>query len=284
MKKLLIGALTATLMATTGAALSEVKNPSDPAEFRAMFWEFHKKRFPNIDPSEYNMGVYSILPDAREQWEDQMMFPAYEQHISRGEEIWNNTTFPNGKTFADCLGDAKGLRAKYPFYDTEAGQVRVLEQDLIECQKANGVKEPWAWNNADLKAVSAYLSSQSRGMKINVTIDNPGAVEAFNKGKEVWYRKKGQLNMACADCHQYHSGQNARAETLSFGIGKTAHWPVVRYSRGDALVTLHQRFNGCIRSVRGIGYGVHSEEFNNLEFFLAYIDNGIEINGPNLRK
>ncbi|MGC9457509.1 MAG: sulfur oxidation c-type cytochrome SoxA [Halothiobacillaceae bacterium] len=285
MKKILFGALAASVMAASGVAHSEVKDSSDPAEFREIFIQYFEDRFPQIDKSEYNMGVYSLLPDAKAQWEDQMMFPAYEQHIVRGEEVWNTTKFPNGETFESCLGPAKGLRAKYPFFDTEADEVRVLEEDLIRCQEANGVKEPWNAKSKDLKAVSAYLSNESRGMTIDVAMpDDPAAVEAFNKGKEVWYRKTGQLNMACADCHQYHSGQNARAETLSYGVGKTAHWPLVRYSRGDGLFTLHQRFNGCMRSVRAIGYGEYSPEFKNLEFFLSYIDNGIEINGPNLRK
>ena len=52
--------------------------------------------------------------------------------------------------------------------------------------------------------ISAYMAYTSRGNKINVQIpDDPKALEAYERGKKHFYAKRGQLNMACADCHVY---------------------------------------------------------------------------------
>ncbi|MEW5823572.1 MAG: sulfur oxidation c-type cytochrome SoxA [Pseudomonadota bacterium] len=283
MKKYLMSAVIAGLALSAGASYAQPSNPSDPKQFTEEFREFFYKRFPDVPKAEYNMGVYALLPDARAQWEAAEEFPPYMDAVDKGKKLWA-TKFPNGKTYEECLGHpAKGLRAKYPFFDTAASKVRILESDLIACQSANGVEKPMDTKSKDLSALSAYLSYESRGMKVDVSIPNAAAVTAFNDGKATWYRKTGQLNLSCADCHQYHSGQNARAETLSPGIGKTAHWPVFRMSK-DNMVRLQERFEGCVRDTRAAPYKQFGKEFQNLEYFLAYIDNGLEINGPAVRK
>ncbi|MDD3608678.1 MAG: sulfur oxidation c-type cytochrome SoxA [Halothiobacillaceae bacterium] len=283
MKKFVMSAVIAGLALTAGTAFAQPSNPSDPQQFTEEFREYFYKRFPNIPKAEYNMGVYAILPDARAQWEAAEEFPPYMDAVDKGKKLWA-AKFPNGKSFEECLGHpAKGLRAKYPFFDTAANKVRILESDLIACQKANGVEKPMDTKSKDLSALSAYLSYESRGLKVDVSIPNDAAVAAFNDGKASWYRKTGQLNLSCADCHQYHSGQNARAETLSPGIGKTVHFPVFRVSK-DNIVRFQNRLLGCMRDTRAVPFPEFSPQFANLEYFLAYIDNGLEINGPAVRK
>ena len=246
------------------------------------FRDFFFKRFPDIKHDDYIYGVYALNEDARAQFDAMNEFPPYEDTIAKGEKLYS-TKLPNGKSLKDCMGPAEGLRAKYPFYDTATNQVRILEADLIQCAKAYGDEKMFAAKSKDLAAVSAYLSSQSRGEKVNVTIPNDKALAAFEDGKRHWYRKTGQLNLSCADCHQYHSGQKARSEQLSPGVGKTAHFPVWRL-KSDGLVMLNDRFFGCVRDTRALPYKRYGEEFRNLEYFLAYIDNGLEITGPAVRK
>jgi len=113
--------------------------------------------------------------------------------------------------------------------------------------------------------------------------DNPGALDAYETGKQFYYTKRGQLNFACSDCHGISSGQYVRADRLSTGLGHTTHFPVYR-SKVGGMVSLHQRFSGCVRDVRAKPFELQSIEFRNLEYFLAYMSNGFEVNGPASRK
>jgi sulfur-oxidizing protein SoxA len=279
-----------TLLKITAAALAvgltapalHAADAAASAEAQAQeFRDFFFKRFPNIKPADYIYGVYALNEDARAQFETMNEFPPYDEAIAKGKALYSKP-LANGKSLKDCLGDAKGLRAKYPFFDTETNKVRILEADLVQCAQAYG-ETKFDENSKDLKAVSAYLSSESRGMKVNVTIPNEKALAAFEEGKRRWFQKTGQLNLSCADCHQYHSGQRARSETLSPGIGKTAHFPVWRL-KADGLVTLNDRLFGCVKDTRAKPYKLHGDEYRTMEYFLAYIDNGLEITGPAVRK
>ncbi|MEW6692875.1 MAG: sulfur oxidation c-type cytochrome SoxA [Pseudomonadota bacterium] len=279
-----------TLLKITAAALAvgltapalHAADAAASAEAQAQeFRDFFFKRFPDIKPADYIYGVYALNEDARAQFDAMNEFPPYDEAIAKGKAFYSKP-LANGKSLKDCLGDAKGLRAKYPFFDTETNKVRILEADLVQCAQAYG-ETKFDEKSKDLKAVSAYLASESRGMKVNVTIPNEKALAAFEEGKRRWFQKTGQLNLSCADCHQYHSGQRARSETLSPGIGKTAHFPVWRL-KADGLVTLNDRLFGCVKDTRAKPYKLHGDEYRTMEYFLSYIDNGLEITGPAVRK
>ena len=294
MKKLIPSLLIAGIVAGMGSAMAaDVKfnplnNPSNPAEFAKEFRNYFYENFPQIKHNEYNMGVYGFDKDAYSQYKNMMEFPPQDDYIAKGKEIWDTYKLPDGKPLSSCVGDAKGLRAKYPYFNPKDGQVHNLELDLINCQKNAGVPADKVWGPKqgynDLAAVSAYLSSESDGMKIDVKIpDDPRATEAFNNGKGMFFRKTGQLNFSCADCHMYHATQRTRSETLHTGIGNTTGFPVYRYSK-QKMITLNNRLFGCMRDTRTIPYPQYSTQFRDLEYFLAYIDNGQVINGPALRK
>ena len=50
------------------------------------------------------------------------------------------------------------------------------------------------------------------------------------------------------------------------------------------LFPLHGRFAGCVRDVRAKPFELQSLEYRNLEYFLSYMSNGLEFNGPGARK
>ena len=47
---------------------------------------------------------------------------------------------------------------------------------------------------------------------------------------------------------------------------------------------LHRRFRGCNTQVRAEPFEMQSEIYRNLEYFLSYMSNGLELNGPASRK
>jgi len=279
MKKLLTATVVLGLLG--GFALPAQATPQDDlAEFRAYF----KNRFPNTPFNDFINGVYSIDAASREQWEEIEEFPPYELNISKGEELFNKT-FANGKSYADCFPNGgMGIAERYPFFDSATGKIITLEATINACRASNGEK-PLGWQKGAIADVSAYMHYTSRGNIINIQVpqDDAAAVAAYERGKNHFYAKRGQLNMACADCHVYYSGNKIRADLLSPALGQVTHFPVYR-SKWGGMGTLHRRYGGCNKQVRAKPYKPQSDEYSSLEYFHTYMSNGLESNGPGARK
>jgi sulfur-oxidizing protein SoxA len=278
MKKLLTVTLVLGLLGSVTLPL-QASPEQDLKDFRAYF----TKRFPDTPVNDFVNGVYSIDAASREQWEEIEEFPPYELNIEKGEKLFN-TPFANGKSYADCFDNGGiSIAHRYPFFDQESGQVITLEGSINACRAANG-EPPLKWSKGAIADISAYMHYTSRGQVINVVVpDNPGAMAAYERGKNHFYAKRGQLNMACADCHVYYSGNKIRADLLSPALGHTTGFPVYR-SKWGGMGTLHRRYGGCNKQVRAKPHKSQSDEYKALEYFHTYMSNGLEINGPSARK
>lgn len=263
-----------------GVALSALAGPADD---QAAFQKYYESRFPNTPTEDFANGVYSILPEAREQWEAIEEFPPYELAIENGEKLYHSK-FANGKSLADCFGPEGAVRGQYPFWDKDRGMVITMERAVNECREANGEK-PYGWKKGKIADVTAYMSFNSRGQEVKVEIptDDSRALAAYEDGKEHFYTKRGQLNFACADCHLLTAGNLYRADTTSPAFGHATSWPVFR-SKWQSMGTLHRRFAGCHKNIRANPYKAQGTEYSNLEYFVTYMSNGLEFNGPAARK
>ena len=287
MKKLIAAA--AALAVIAGSPLVAKASPEeDRKDFKAHFM----KSFPGVPLDEYTNGVYAINADARSSWEAIEDFPPYDEALIQGEQLFKKK-FANGKTYADCFPNGGiGIRQNYPYFDSESGDVKTLEQEINECREANGEK-PLKWKKGKLAAISAYMASTSEGKELNVEVpDDPRALDWYNKGKEFYYTKRGQLNMSCANCHFDNPGKLIRADTLSPALGQPTHFPVWRLkwaaknnsSDLAGLGTMHRRFGGCNKQVRAKPFAAQSEEYKALEYFLTYMSNGVPVSASRTRK
>jgi len=119
--------------------------------------------------------------------------------------------------------------------------------------------------------------------KINVKVPNDAkAIAAYNRGKKFYWAKRGQLNMACADCHYYYAGSKIRANILAPTYGQTSGFPVYR-NKWAGMGTLHRRYGGCNKQVRAKPFKAQSDEYKALEYYHTYMSNGLEVNGPSQR-
>jgi sulfur-oxidizing protein SoxA len=276
MKKALLIALSlgVSVTATTTMAANV-----DPETDRAQQVDYFKAKLPKVDVADYKDGAYIYSADKKSQWEAIEEFPPYTDAVDAGEAAWNK----DKAVFEKCFGsDVTQIRAKYPYFDDASNTVVTLEGAINKCRTDNGLKE-YKWEKGDLANVSGYLAYQARGQQINVKIDSEGAKAAYNKGREIYLTPRGQLNLSCAKCHTYNSGRLARSNILSPSVGHTTHFPVYR-AGNQFLSTLHNRYVGCMKNMRATPFKAQSEEFKNLEFFEAYISNGLEINGPGYRE
>jgi sulfur-oxidizing protein SoxA len=257
---------------------------ADPEADRLALVRYYQKQFPNIEMQEFANGLYAFDENAREQWVEMEDFPPYEIAIEDGEALFN-TPFANGTRYADCFeNDGISVRQGFPHFDSDSGEVITLELAINLCREANN-EDPLPYLEGDLVAISAYMSYASRGSEVSVVVpsDDPRALEAYESGKQFYYSRRGQLNFACSSCHLQSAGLSLRADPLSTSIGQATHWPVYRSSWGD-VGTLHKRFRECNVQVRARPLAAQSVEYRNLEYFLTYMSNGFEFNGPASRR
>ncbi|MBJ41620.1 MAG: sulfur oxidation c-type cytochrome SoxA [Gammaproteobacteria bacterium] len=256
---------------------------ASPEDDLTDFQNYFKNKFPNTEFSDYKNGVYSIDSSSREQWESIEEFPPYEINIEQGEELFN-TPFKNGNTYASCFkNNGIGIRQNYPYFDEDKDEIITLELAINNCRKKNGEKPLSYYRGGPMADISAYMAYTSRGKIIDIKIPNYKAEEAYEAGKKLYFTKVGQLNFSCADCHVYYPGTKLRADITSPAIGHPTHFPVYR-SRAGRMVTLHERFAGCLNRIRAKPFKAQRDEYKNLEYFLTYMSNGLEINGPGSRK
>ena len=263
------------------AALAQAAGP-DPEAERQRLVQIFSQRFPGVPLEDYVYGAMITNPDARAQYDQIMEFPPFIGDIEAGRRIWD-TPFRNGRRFADCFADGgHNVVGNYPYYDAAAGRVITFEAALNRCLKDNGEPEMAYGQRSPMGVLTAYARTLSDGMRMNVKVDSPAARAHFEAGRELFFRRIGQLNAACAGCHLHHAGSTMRMEIISPALGHATHWPIFR--GGEELMTFQGRFKRCMEQMRAVPFGYDSGEWNDLEYFLSYLSNGIPLKSSVMRK
>jgi sulfur-oxidizing protein SoxA len=254
---------------------------ASPAKDRTALIKYYKKILPDIKFHDYIYGALAMNPDAKAQYDDIMAFPPYAIDMDKGKSMWE-TPFKNGKKFSSCFKHGgKNVAGNYPYYDNAAGHVVTFENAINACLKKNG-EEELEYGGKQMGLLTAYARSLSDGMKVNVKVNGKGALAAYEMGKKYYYKRNGQLNFSCASCHVQSAGKFIRSDQLSMMIGQASHWPEFR--GGTDIVTLQDRFKQCQKNMRAKPLKANSEDYNNLEYFLTYMSNGMPMLTPVFRK
>lgn len=259
-------------------------NYGSPEQDRQAAQYYFTERFPTLKLQDYADGVYALDPIARDSWRAIQEFPPYEPALEEGERLFKQA-FKNTRHYADCFpNQGIAIAQNYPFWDVQKGSVVTLEQAINDCRQQNA-EAPLPYQKGPIAKILAYMAWTSRGKLINtqVPIQDPRALKAYEQGKAYYYKRQGQLNFSCANCHTQNAGKYLRSEMLSPMLGHTSHWPTYRLAWGE-LGTLHRRFLDCLELLRIPLIPAQSEELRNLEYYLSVISQGIALNGPNIRK
>jgi sulfur-oxidizing protein SoxA len=228
-------------------------------------------------------GYVFAAPETREMMDDDFNNPSF-LWVERGEMLWSAIDGGAGKSCESCHGDArttmKGVGAIYPKYDERVGKVVTLEQRIDMCRLDRMQAEAFPWESEQLLGLTAFVKLQSRGMPVNVAAD--GSARPFwEKGKEFYYQRRGQLDVSCANCHEENAGKHLRTELLS--EGHSNGFPLYRL-KWQGFGSLQKRIAGCNEEIRAQPYPLGSDEYTNLELYLAWRGNGLPVETPAVRK
>jgi len=139
--------------------------------------------------------------------------------------------------------------------------------------------KPFKFESKELLGMTAFVRHQSLGMPINVKVDGEYA-PFFEKGKEFYYQRRGQLDMACKHCHEDFPGTKIRANTLS--QGQANGFPTYRL-KWQGVGSLHRRFRGCNSQVRSTPFDQGSDEYLALELYVMWRGRGLPVETPAVR-
>jgi sulfur-oxidizing protein SoxA len=221
---------------------------------------------------------------------------------ARGEGLWKSPGGPNKVSLEKCdlglgPGVVKGAYAQLPRYFADADRVMDLETRLVWCRvklqglsDADAKKNPFGGpnNKSDMEALVAFVTSESRGMKMNVAIDHPKEREAYRIGEKIFYFRGGPHDFACATCHG-EDGKRIRLQdlpnlTTKEGAQKAyTTWPAYRVSQGE-LRSFQWRLNDCFRQQRFPELVFTSDASVALTMFLARNANGAPFDAPAIKR
>lgn len=204
--------------------------------------------------------------------------------VERGGHLWNEPPRASAKACASCHGDAatsmKGVATRYPRVDPGAARVVDLDEKINLCRERHQRVQPLARESDDLLALSAYVAYQSRGMPMAIELDMRNA-RAFERGRERYYRRMGQMNLACAQCHDRNWGRTIMRETIS--QGQPTGFPAYRLE-WQKLGSLQRRIRACYSGIHAEMPDYGARELVELELFLAWRANGLPIEAPGVRR
>jgi sulfur-oxidizing protein SoxA len=203
--------------------------------------------------------------------------------VLEGATLWNRKTGAAGRACADCHGDArasmKGVAARHPGFDAAKRRPVSLEQRVNFCRTDRQQAPPLAWESRELLALTAYVARQSRGLPIEIAIDQ--RTQPFlDAGRAIWDRRQGQLNLACRQCHDANWGRQ-----LAGSVIPQAHptgYPLYRLE-WQSLGSLQRRLRNCLVGMRAEPYEYGAPELVDLELFLMWRARGMTIETPAVR-
>jgi len=221
---------------------------------------------------------------------------------ARGEELWKTKRGPKNASLEQCdlglgAGVVKGAYARLPRWFADTDRVQDLESRLVTCMTTlqgytvdEAMKNPFSSpdRKSDMEALASYVAGQSRGMKLDVPIVHPKEREAFAIGEQLFYRRAGPYDFACASCHG-ENGRRIRLQELpKLTDPKDAQkifttWPAYRVSQGTVR-TMEHRLYDCYWQMRHPQIDYTSDAAIDLMVFMAKYANGGEIAAPGLKR
>jgi len=271
-------------MAGLGIALGAATVHASPEQDQQDLIKYFTTKYPNVKLEDYVYGALAFDPDSKAQYDAIMEFPPFDSQIEEGRKMWE-TPFKNGKTYADCMPNGgKQIAGNYPMFDEAKGKVVTLENVVNDCRVANGEAPFKLSDPKTIGVLSAYMRTLSDGMIMNIKVQSPKAMAAYEDGKKTFYSRKGQRNFACASCHMQNAGNRLRSELVSPVVGQAVHWPGF-FIGGDTLVTLQNQYSFCFTMVlRAVPPAEDSTTMNNLEYFHSAMSNGLPMKASVFRR
>ncbi len=235
----------------------------------------------DIPPDQRRSGYAEMSAATKAMQDDDSANPAT-LWVLDGEALWRAPVGAAERACADCHGEAgqsmRGVAARYPAYDEARARAIDLEGRINICRLERQQAPALRLESKDLLALAAYVARQSRGLPIeSKDIRLKPSIEA---GRGLFEQRQGQLNLACAHCHDNNWGRKLAGNTVP--QGHPTGYPLYRLE-WQGLGSLQRRLRNCLIGMRAESYAFDSPEFIALETYLMWRARGMPMEAPAVR-
>lgn len=236
----------------------------------------------DIAPSERRSGRDFMAPETQAIQADDSSNPGM-LWVLQGAGLWEQKAGPAGQSCASCHGEAedsmRGVAARYPALDTASGKPIDLTGRIAQCRSARQGGTPLTRESDELLALTTFVAHQSRGLPIAPPQD-ARLVPFREAGRQIFMTRMGQLDLACASCHDDNWSQRLAGSAVT-----QAHptgYPLYRLE-WQGIGSLQRRLRNCMIGVRAEPFASGSDEFIALEIYLMERAAGMEMETPGVR-
>jgi len=233
------------------------------------------------EKSELKSGSYFSREETRAIEQDEFENPGM-IWVERGSELFNTDMGNNNVSCSNCHNKNNnsliGAATSYP--KIYKNQLINLEQKINICLKNNMNAEPYLLESNNLLSLSSFITYISKGLPMNVSIVGK-AEQYFKRGKEIYFERIGQMNLACNQCHDNLAGNYLRAEKISQGHINGFPSYLMRW---ENIASVHRRFQFCNNQARAEPLEIGHDDYNALQLFTAWRGNGLLLESPSVRR
>jgi sulfur-oxidizing protein SoxA len=199
-----------------------------------------------------------------------------------GEALWRAKAGKTGVACAGCHGEAeqsmKGVAARYPALDAKRETAVDLAGRINICRTERQGAPELKRESRELLALTALIARQSRGLPI---VSGDARMKPFiETGRAIYQTRQGQLDLACAQCHDDNWSKKLAGITLP--QGHPTGYPLYRLE-WQTLGSLQRRLRNCLIGIRAEPYAYGSPEFIALEAYLMWRARGMPMESPAVR-
>jgi L-cysteine S-thiosulfotransferase len=198
--------------------------------------------------------------------------------VREGQALWQRAAPGNGRRCADCHapGQLDGVAARYPVAEGAGGAI-TLAGRIDQCRQRHQQLPAQGSDGDEVLALAAWLAHRSRGTPI---APDPRLAAWQARGEELWRQRFGQLNLACAQCHDERAGQRLGGAPIP--QGHATGYPIYRLE-WQTLGSLERRLRGCLVGVRAEPFAPGADEWLALEAYLMRRAAGMRHEGVAVR-
>ena len=223
--------------------------------------------------------------------------------LDRGKKLFHDRRGPKNASLEQCdfglgAGKLEGASVRLPRHFADTDKVQDLESRLVTCMVnlqgfkredlEKGAISAASSNGSDIEALSLYITSRSNGMKMNVTLDHPKTREMYKAGENLFYRRSGQTDFGCVQCHG-EPDKRIRLQDLVHMTDKkqiqdvVASWPAYRGAH-FVVRTMQWRLYDCFWQMRLPEMKYTSDTSIAITTYLHHQGNGAVVKVPGFKR
>jgi len=241
-------------------------------------FDYFEKPYKN---NELKSGAYFSREETRDIEKDEFENPGM-IWVERGSELFNKKMGIKNNSCANCHSQdnnyLKGVATFYP--KIHQNKLINLEQKINMCLENKMNLKPELLESNNILSLSSFITYLSKGLPMNVSIKGE-AEEFFKRGRQLYFERIGQMNLACNQCHDNLAGNYLRAEKISQGHINGFPSYLMRW---ENIASVHRRFQFCNNQARAEPLEIGHADYNALQLYIAWRGNGLPLESPSVRR